>query len=93
MNAKRQGDVAEAFEILGNKAAAVDKHTFGVILRSVGMNPTNDEIAAMYSSKAGGEGVDLPSTLELATKFEAGGSASTEAECVLAALAQNAHAL
>ena len=74
MNEKQEGDVREAFEILGAKAATVDKSTFGIILRSLGMNPTNDEISELYScpmdvevcvnaagqfkSKQGGKGQD-----------------------------------
>lgn len=40
MNPERQKDFEESFDILGKKAANVDKATMGNILRSMGLNPS-----------------------------------------------------
>ena len=49
LSEERRADFVEAFDILGKKKAAVDKGLFGVILRSLGQNPTNDEINALFT--------------------------------------------
>mmetsp|Transcript_32215 Transcript_32215/g.84475 ORF Transcript_32215/g.84475 Transcript_32215/m.84475 type:complete len:178 (+) Transcript_32215:129-662(+) len=71
MNAKRQGDFTEAFEVIGSKAAVVDKHTFGIILRSLGLNPTDDELSGLFTSVADGGSVNIDGLLKAATEFEA----------------------
>ena len=81
MDARR---IEEAFEVLGKKSAAVDKVTLGVIMRSLGMNPTNEEIGELYSSAAGEHGIELEGCVKCAMNFESNMKAkSTDDEYAL----------
>ncbi len=71
MDETRKGDLIEAFQIIGNKAEAVDKYTFGVILRSLGMNPTGDEISDLFHKGASGTTIGVDACLAMANEFEA----------------------
>ena len=83
MDEKKKGDLTEAFEVLGNKADTVDLNTFGIILRSVGMNPTGDEIKELFTSASGGSGIDVAGALKAAETFETTiKSKNTDQECV-----------
>lgn len=71
MTAARKLDVEEAFEIVGKKEAAVNKDTMGIILRSLGLNPTNDEINELFSSvAAGATTIDCAGVVKAAETFD-----------------------
>lgn len=71
MTAARKLDVEEAFEIVGKKEAAVNKETMGIILRSLGLNPTNDEISELFSAvAAGATTVDCAGVVKAAESFD-----------------------
>jgi len=71
MNPERQKDYEESFEILGKKAATVDKATMGNILRSMGLNPTNDEVSELFSSNSSdGSTIDAGGVVKAAAGFE-----------------------
>merc|ERR1719440_221654 len=51
----RKQQFEEAFEILGKKAFEIDRPTMGTIMRSLGQNPTQDEVKELFDKVAGGE--------------------------------------
>ena len=69
MDETKKGDIIEAFGIHGNNAPTVDKHIFGIVLRSVGMNPTNDEIADMFQKGSKGGMIDATTCVAMAIGF------------------------
>ena len=72
LSAEREDLFKEAFEILGKKAAEVDKPTVAIIMRSLGQNPTNDEANALYDKYSGGaQSVAVDVLLKIAAEFEA----------------------
>ena len=66
----RKGDFEEAFAILGKKANTIPKDTFAVVLRSLGLNPTNDEVTALFVKFSGGDGVDCAGLVAAAEEFD-----------------------
>ncbi len=65
-------EVAECFEIIGKKASEVDKATLAIIMRSLGMNPTNDEVTEYYNGVSGGApAIGLPAVQKALEKFDA----------------------
>ena len=70
LSEERRADFVEAFDILGKKKAAVDKGLFGVILRSLGQNPTNDEINALFTKHSNGSEIDQDGTVAAAAEVE-----------------------
>ena len=68
LSAARAEQFGEAFEVLGNKAASVDEHMLGVIMRSLGQNPSNDEVSALFKKHGGSK----EAVLAAAGEFEAG---------------------
>jgi Ca2+-binding EF-hand superfamily protein len=71
MTDARKLDVEEAFEIVGKKEANVNKDTMGMILRSLGLNPTNDEITELFSAVSAGGTVDCAGVVKAAETFDA----------------------
>ena len=69
MDATKKGDIIEAFGIHGSNAPTVDKHIFGIVLRSVGMNPTNDEIADLFQKGSKGGMIDATTCVAMAIEF------------------------
>ena len=69
MDETKKGDIIEAFGIHGNNAPTVDKHIFGIVLRSVGMNPTNDEIADLFQKGSKGGMIDATTCVAMAIGF------------------------
>ena len=71
LSAQRKAQFVECFEILGNKAAEVDRSTMGDIMRSLGQNPTQDEVKQLFEKVAGGESsVSCEKLLAAAGEFE-----------------------
>ena len=67
----RQSELEEAFEILGCGKETIDKDTLGIILRSLGLNPTQDEVNALFDKhKQSGE-MGVVSVVAAAEEFEA----------------------
>ena len=71
LSAERKLDFEEAFEIIGKKASTINKDTMAVILRSLGLNPTNDEVTELFNKVSSGGVVDVNGVLAAAGEFEA----------------------
>lgn len=72
LSAERTEAFTEAFEIFGKKAPDIDKHTLSVIMRSLGQNPTNDEVTELFNQEAaGGSKIGLDKVLKIGAEFEA----------------------
>lgn len=54
LSATRKLQFEEAFEIIGKKASEIDCNTMGDIMRSLGQNPTQDEVKALFQKVSGG---------------------------------------
>ena len=71
LTAERKAQFEEAFEILGKKAAEVDRNTMGDIMRSLGQNPMDSEVKELFEKVAGGaQLVTCEKVLAAATEFE-----------------------
>lgn len=70
MNAKRTDEFTEAFDILGVGKTEVDKDTLAVILRSLGLNPTQEEVIGLFDKHKTGDMIALPGVLKAASEFE-----------------------
>ena len=71
LSAQRKAQFVECFEILGNKAAEVERSTVGDIMRSLGQNPTQDEVKQLFEKAAGGESsISCEKLLAIAGEFE-----------------------
>lgn len=72
LSAERAEQFKEAFEILGNKADTVDETTMGIIMRSLGQNPSGGEVSELFKKHAGGaKAVGVDAVLAAAGEFEA----------------------
>ena len=71
LSAERKEQFTEAFEMLGKKADAVDENTMGVIMRSLGQNPSSDEVSELFKKHSGGnKTVGVNAVLAAAGEFE-----------------------
>ena len=70
LSAERKLDFEEAFELIGKKAPTINKDTFAIVLRSLGLNPTNDEVTGLFDKLASGGAMDLNGVLAAAAEFE-----------------------
>jgi len=70
LDATRTDLYTEAFEILGNNKSEVELATLGVILRSLGLNPTHDEVAKLFDAHKQGSAINLDGVLKAAAEFE-----------------------
>ena len=67
-----RAEFEEAFEIIGKKADTIDKDTMGVVLRSLGLNPTNDEVNSVFGQVNTGGMVDIEGLMKAADTIKAG---------------------
>jgi Ca2+-binding EF-hand superfamily protein len=72
LSEERKAQFSEAFELLGSKKAEIPKDVLGQIMRSLGQNPTNDEVTAAFNKHSSGAGLTLDSVLTICGEFEAG---------------------
>ena len=79
---ERKAQFSEAFELLGNKKSEVPKDVLADIMRSLGQNPTNDEVTAAFGKHSSGAGLTLDSVLTICGEFEAT-MASQDQEAIL----------
>lgn len=71
LSAEKEELFREAFEILGKKQPTIDQYTVSVILRSLGQNPTTDEVKELYNKFSGGAStVDVDVVVKIAGAFE-----------------------
>ena len=71
LSADRKAQFEEAFEIIGKKATEIERMDVGIIMRSLGQNPTNDEVKELFEKVAGGESsIPLEKMLKVADEFE-----------------------
>ena len=70
LSALRNDQFTEAFEIIGGKKAEISKEALADILRSLGQNPTNDEVTGLFNKHTNGSGVTLEAVLAAADEFE-----------------------
>jgi len=71
LDATRQRDFEECFEIIGHKAKEVDVLQLATIMRSLGQNPTTKEVEDMFGKAAKGEAnINLEKVLAIAGEFE-----------------------
>lgn len=67
----RKAAFEECFEILGKKADTVERSVMGDIMRSLGQNPTQDEVKELFDKVAGGAAaVTCEQFLKAAEEFE-----------------------
>ena len=67
----RKAQFEEAFEILGKKSAEIERSTMGDIMRSLGQNPTQDEVKEYFEKVAGGgSSITCEQLLVAAGEFE-----------------------
>lgn len=68
---ERKAQFTECFEILGNKKAEIPKDVLGTIMRSLGQNPTNEEVNTFFTKHTSGSGLTLDAVLAIAAEFDA----------------------
>ena len=67
---ERKAQFSEAFELLGSKKSEVAKDVLADIMRSLGQNPTNDEVTAAFNKHSSGAGLTLDSLLTICGEFD-----------------------
>ena len=71
LSGARRAQFVEAFEILGKKAPEVDRATMGDIMRSLGQNPSTEELTQLFDKVAkGGASISCEALLAAADEFE-----------------------
>ena len=71
LSAERTQQFEEAFEIIGKRATEVERATLGDIMRSLGQNPTQDEVRELFDKVAKGESsIPCEKVLAAASEFE-----------------------
>jgi calmodulin len=70
LSAERMEDFSECFAVVGKNEDGVDKETLGIIMRSMGQDPSNAEVDELFGKVSANGKVNKDGVLKAAAEFE-----------------------